>query len=99
MSRKPDSRTAMTRLIAQVREAMPFDVPEAAVCEGACEGCAVKLLAFMAGELEYWEERLADGCTPGFADLSKLAKTARRVHAALARNGLVDPLERDDVRS
>lgn len=86
--RKPDVATAMRDLIGQVREAMPFDAPEANVCSGLCEGCSLKLLEYMAAELDSWEQRLADGEQPGLKDLSKLAKTARKVHATLVKNGL-----------
>ncbi len=85
---KPDTRTAMRELIAQVREAVPFDAPEAQLCTGPCDGCSVKLLAFLESELEDWETRLDGGERPGLKDLSRLAK----VYAVLERNALVGPL-------
>lgn len=90
---KPDSATAMRLLIAEVRDAVPFDMPEAQVCEGTCDGCSVKLLEFLAGELDGWEVRLDAGERPGFKELSRLAKTSRKVYSVLARNGLVEPLD------
>lgn len=88
---KPDTRTAMRELIAQVREAVPFDAPEAQLCTGPCDGCSVKLLAFLESELEDWETRLDGGERPGLKDLSRLAKTSRKVYAVLERNALVGP--------
>ena len=86
---KPDSRTAMRELITQVRAAMPFDAPRARICSGDCQGCSLKLLDYLDAELSGWEQRLAAGETPNFGDLSGLAKTSRKVHGRLERNGLV----------
>jgi hypothetical protein len=90
---KPDSTTAMRRLIVQVRDAIPFDMPEAQVCSGRCDGCSLKLLEFLGNELDGWEARLDAGERPGFKELSRLAKTSRKVYSVLARNGLVEPLD------
>ena len=90
---KPDTSTAMHVLIAQVRSAIPFDVPEAQTCGGACDGCSLKLLEYLDCELSAWERRLAAGERPNLGDVSRLAKTSRKVRAALARNGLVDAAE------
>jgi hypothetical protein len=43
-SDKPDPSMAMRLLIRQVRDAIPFDLPEARICTGLCNGCSVKLL-------------------------------------------------------
>jgi len=86
---KPDTRSAMRELIGQIREAMPFDLPQARVCAGPCEGCSVKLLDYLESELEGWEHRLDDGEQPTFGDLSRLAKSARKIHKVLAANGLL----------
>ena len=88
---KPNAPTAMRQLIAQVRQTLPFDLPEARVCDGPCEGCSLKLLDFLEGELDDWESRLDQGEKPGLAELSKLAKTSRRIHRVLYNNGLLDP--------
>jgi len=90
---KPDSATAMRQLIAQVRDAVPFDMPEAQVCSGTCDGCSLKLLEFLGNELDGWEARLEAGARPGLKELSRLAKTSRKVYSVLAKNGLVEPLE------
>jgi hypothetical protein len=86
---KPDSRTAMRLLIEEVRAALPFDVPRAQVCAGACDGCSLKLLNFLDTELADWERRLAAGERPNLGAVSHLARTSRKVYAVLERNGLV----------
>jgi len=86
---KPDTSTAMRQLIGEVRRAMPFDLPAARVCEGPCDGCSMKLLDYLEAELDSWEQRLDQGERPGLAELSRLAKTARRVHRVLEKNGLL----------
>jgi hypothetical protein len=88
-SRKPDTRTAMHQLIAEVRAAIPFDAPASQVCSGECNGCAMKLLEYLDGELSAWEQRLEAGETPHFGDLSRLGNTSRKVRVALKRNGLI----------
>ncbi|AHF04066.1 hypothetical protein MARPU_09420 [Marichromatium purpuratum 984] len=86
----PDSTTAMRALIARIRHELPLDDPAARVCHGACAGgCAPKLLAFIEQQLDDWEWRLSAGARPGFAELSALARSARRVHAVLVRDGLL----------
>jgi hypothetical protein len=47
----------MQQLIAQVREAIPFDLTDEQICADSCQGCSVKLLAFLEQELETWEHR------------------------------------------
>ena len=86
---KPDTVVAMRQLIRQVRTAIPFDLSEEQICASGCQGCSVKLLAFLESELENWEARLDAGEKPNFGDLSRLAKTGRKVHKVLAQNGLV----------
>jgi hypothetical protein len=88
---KPDTRTAMGLLIGQIREAIPFGDREARVCIGACNGCSLKLMDYLDTELQDWEHRLAESERPNLGDLSRLAQTARKIHAVLARNGLVEP--------
>jgi hypothetical protein len=90
---KPNTTDAMRQLIAQVRDAIPFDLPEAQVCTGECNGCSLKLLEYLEAELADWEARLAAGERPSFVDLDRLGRTSRKVYRALAANGLVPPLE------
>lgn len=86
-ARPPDSRSAMLWLIDQVRHTIPFGHP--VVCTGACQGCSVKLLEYLDGELAAWEQHVNAGGRVGLAELSRLARTARKVHAVLVRNGLI----------
>lgn len=83
---------AMRLLIRQVRDAIPFDLPQAQVCTGFCNGCSVKLLDYLDTQLCDWEVWLASDERPGLADLSRLGGTSRKVYRALAANGLV-PME------
>lgn len=85
---KPDTRTAMRRLIEQIRSAMPFDASEAQVCAGECAGCSLKLLGYLEGELIAWDQRLAAGERPTFGDLSRLANTGRKIHRVLVLSGI-----------
>ncbi|MEO5343762.1 MAG: hypothetical protein H7842_10575 [Gammaproteobacteria bacterium SHHR-1] len=80
----------MRLLIAQIRQAIPFDAPQARICAGPCASCSLKLLEYLEAELDSWELRLAQGERPGLAELSRLAKSARRIQRALHRNGLLD---------
>lgn len=86
---KPDVTTTMRDLIDQARERFPFDTPEAQICRGPCQACAVKLLAFLDDELDGWERRIASGERPGLAELSRLLHTLRKVGRALAADGLM----------
>ncbi|EGV18923.1 hypothetical protein [Thiocapsa marina] len=79
----------MRHLIDEVRAAIPFDADDARVCSGDCAGCSQKLLDYLEGELEAWQQRLAEGDRPSLADLSRLAKTARKIHRVLVRNGIL----------
>ncbi|MES9869944.1 MAG: hypothetical protein ABW090_12690 [Sedimenticola sp.] len=87
---KPDTSTAMRDLIARIRASIPFDAPETAICMDECKGCSMKMLEYLASELDSWDYRLAQGETPNFGDLNQLAKSARKIHAVLRNNGLVE---------
>lgn len=86
---KPDTRIAMSDLISQVRSAIPFDSTEAELCADSCDGCSVKLLEFLAAELDNWEYRLEQGETPNLGDVDKLARSSRKIYRVLQKNGLV----------
>ena len=79
----------MRRLIAQIRAAIPFEDPRSRACTGACDACSRKLLDFLEGELDDWERRLAAGESPNLGEVSRLARTSRKVYGVLERNGLV----------
>ncbi|MDJ0806288.1 MAG: hypothetical protein QNJ78_05585 [Gammaproteobacteria bacterium] len=85
---KPDTATAMRNLIDQVRENVPFDLTNEAICADSCEGCSVKLLNYLESELDAWELRLQAGERPNFGDLDKLAATSRKIHRVLKENNI-----------
>ncbi|HGG61257.1 MAG TPA: hypothetical protein ENK26_15310 [Gammaproteobacteria bacterium] len=87
---KPATPEAMRQLIRQIREAMPFDAPEADLCSGHCHGCSFKLLEYLDIRLEEWEDRLARGEQPTLGDLHRLARTGKKIYRALEKNGLVE---------
>ena len=68
---------------------MPFGLARA--CTGRCDGCSRKLLDWLEGELDDWQARLAADEQPHLGDIDRLARSSRKVYAALARNGLVPP--------
>ena len=86
---KPELRTAMRRLITQIRDTLPFDGVESDFCSDTCRGCSVKLLDFLLIEIDDWEYKLDQGETPSFKDIDKLAKTAKKIHAVLVKNQLI----------
>ncbi len=88
--KKPDRPTAMWLLITQVRMAIPFDMPEANLCSGQCNGCSLKLLEYLDTELQDWEYRLQAGEVPDFGDINRVAKTSKKIYKVLQRNGLVE---------
>jgi hypothetical protein len=90
---KPSRSNAMRQLITQVRTAMPFDLPEANLCSGKCNGCSQKLLDYLDSELEDWEYRLKDGETPDFGEIQRIVKTSKKIYKILDRNGLVEGVE------
>ena len=79
----------MTNLIHEVRAAIPLDQPVDDLCGDECKGCSVKLIEFVSAELETWEHKINEGVTPNLGELDKLAKTCRKVHAILEKNGVV----------
>ena len=87
-SKKPDTRTAMSRLISQIRAAIPFDLGDEQICGDGCEGCSSKLLIYLETELDSWESKLADGVAPTLGDLDRLAKQGRKIQRVLQRNGV-----------
>lgn len=79
----------MHQLIRQVRESIPFDLSEEEVCGDTCQGCSSKLLIFLETELDEWEIKLADGVTPNFGDLDRLARQSKKIYQVLEQNGLL----------
>ena len=86
---KPKTPAAMQQLIQQVREILPFEMPEAYLCDGVCKGCSLKLLDYLDLELMDWEDRLQKGEIPDLADIQRVAKTSRKIHRVLDRSGVL----------
>lgn len=86
---KPNTRDAMAILIAQIKAAFPFDMPDAQLCAGKCLGCSKKLLEYLSAEIDGWHDKLACGETPTLRELSSLAKRSKKIYQVLARNELV----------
>ena len=80
----------MRELIKQVREDMPFDIPEANVCTGQCNGCPKKLLDYLDAELEDWEYQLDAGDLPDFGEIQRIAKTSKKIYKVMQKYDFVD---------
>ena len=50
----------------------------------------MKLLEYMESELALWEQRLDGGEKPGFAELSRLQRTGRKIYAQMVKNGFME---------
>ncbi len=74
----------MRALIAQARATLPFDDPQALVCNGDCDRCALKLLTFLDQQLDDWRARLDAGESPTLHQVSELGRLCRQVAFALA---------------
>ncbi|MGL1956794.1 MAG: hypothetical protein OCD00_05695 [Colwellia sp.] len=86
---KPNTSTAMTLLIKQIKTALPFDLPEHEVCAGKCVGCPKKMLEYMGCELDHHQCQLDNSEIPSLGEISDLARIAKKVHRSMARNNLV----------
>lgn len=89
-SSKLGTREAMSSLITQVRNTVPFDLPAEILCAKTCDyGCPKKLMEYLDSELVSWEFRLAEGENPNFGEIHQLGKTAQKIHRVLQKNGLL----------
>ena len=89
-STKPDTRQAMRGLIRDIRSAIPFGLAADDVCADECRSCSLKLLEYLESELDSWQYRLDNDEIPNFGDLSRLARSGRKIFAALHKNGLIE---------
>ena len=87
---KPSTTQAMSELIKQIKAALPLDQSEGLVCTGQCQICPEKLVEYISMELENWEYRINTGEIPSFKDLSKLARSGKKIYAALDKKGFID---------
>ena len=88
---KPATTEAMLALISSVRQHLPFHVSPADLCQHSCSGCPKKLMEFLDTELSDHEQNLATGHIPTLGEISKLARTSRKIHAVMVKNGLAYP--------
>lgn len=88
---KPATDIAMRALIAEVRGALPFHLSPSELCQHSCTGCPKKLMEFMETELDNHEQQLDAGDIPTLGDINKLARTSRKVHKVMVKNGLALP--------
>mgnify|MGYP001585427666 FL=1 len=86
---KPNTREAMYQLITQIKDTLPFDGIDTDFCSDSCSGCSLKLVDFIAVEIDEWEHRLNQGEVPNFKDINKLAKMAKKIQAVLIKNNLI----------
>jgi hypothetical protein len=86
---KPKTPVAMRQLIQQVRETLPFGMPESNLCADECKGCSLKLLEFLDLELMDWEHRLEEGEVPGLSDIQRIAKISHKIYKVLDKNGVL----------
>ena len=89
MPRKPRTTEAMRHLIHEARTVLPLDLSPELVCADECRGCSIKLVEYIAMEIDSWEYRLETGVVPTLGDLDKLARSCRKIHRALQQNGLL----------
>ena len=62
----------MKQLISQIRQTLPFGLPESQLCADECKGCSLKLLEFLDIELTEKEQRLQQGEVPSLGDVHPL---------------------------
>lgn len=83
---KPNTKTAMQQLIAQIQQAIPLNLNEAQMCQGECLGCSKKMLEMLDAEISYWQYTDA---IPSLKDLKNLENIGRRTYKILKRNQLL----------
>lgn len=86
---KPDTTTAMRGLIAQIKTTLPLDGVVSDFCSDTCSGCSLKLVDFLALEIEEWEYKISQLIVPNFKDIDRLAKMANKIRAVLIQNKLI----------
>ncbi|MCJ2377498.1 hypothetical protein LNL84_11710 [Vibrio sp. ZSDZ34] len=91
MSTKPDLKTAMTDLLAQVKKELPIYDEDTFVCgpESNCIGCPKKLMELVESEVSYWEYSVSNGHFPNFEEIRRFGKLCKSVKRGLSRNGIV----------
>lgn len=89
-ARKPTPREAMCRLLTAMREQLPLYAPEASLCQKSCVGCPKKLMQYIEGEYEYWQQEVDSGGDILLGDINRLARSSRKIQAVLTKNGIIN---------
>lgn len=100
MDKKPDLKTAMQQLIAQVKTELPLYEPSTFICgtNTDCIGCPKKMLEMVDTELCYWESAMKKGNIPKFDELRQFGKLCKSVRKMLVRNNLIPAESRIQVK-
>jgi len=86
---KPRTREAMQALLYSIEQNLPLYAPESSICQNKCLGCPKKMMQFIEGEYEYWQQMLADEETPTLGDIQNLARSTKKIHKVLRSNGII----------
>ncbi|WP_157682412.1 hypothetical protein [Nitrincola nitratireducens] len=86
---KPSCNEAMQLLTHQIRETIPFDIPISVLCTGVCHGCSKKLIDYLDTEVLHWESVLRSEGEIKLGDVSRLAKTSKKIYNVLKKNGII----------
>ena len=90
MSPKPRTTEVMRDFLRRARGCLPLGLAADEICGDDCRGCSVKLIEYLASEIDNWEYRLDQGDVPNFVDLDRFARSATRIRRVLERNGLLE---------
>ncbi|MDP6968604.1 MAG: hypothetical protein QGG88_05760 [Gammaproteobacteria bacterium] len=86
---QPNTTEAMQRMLAEIKQGLPFGESEAHLCSGLCLGCPKKVMAFIEDEVAAWEQAMANGQIPTLGDLQQLGKTAKKIHRLMVKNKII----------
>ena len=90
MPPKPRTIEVMREFICEARASLPLGLSADDICNDDCRGCSIKLIEYIASEIDNWEYRLDQGEIPNFRDLDRFARSGMKIHRALAKNGLIE---------
>jgi hypothetical protein len=86
---KPTVKEAMSNLIREAREKLPFNLSFSGNCIGRCEECPEKLLEYLDMDLSNWQSRLEHGEVPHIDQVYALARDCKEIHGILCKKGLI----------
>ena len=88
--RRPDSREAARRLLAEAAARFPFHLSPARLCTGPCTGCPKKMLEYSDQLIAAWHARLQQQAPPSLGEVTELARQLHKLARAFERNGLLE---------